>query len=87
MRHRALTDTLRPLPAEDGGEAKRRPYSASQLVRRELARRHDVGVYPPARDRRFADPVAVIARDHDRIALGIHAGDDADMTAAAATGS
>src|SRR5439155_9518739 len=48
------------------------------------ARRHDVGVYPAARDRGFADAVAVIARDHDRIALGIDAGDDADMAAAAA---
>ena len=48
------------------------------------ARRHDVGVDPAARDRGFADAVAVIAGDHDRIALGVDAGDDADMAAAAA---
>src|SRR5689334_19215186 len=48
------------------------------------ARRHDVGIDPAARHRRLADAVAVIARDHDRIALGIDAGDDADVAAAAA---
>ena len=38
----------------------------------------------PRDDRRFADAVAVIAGNHDRIARGIDAGDDADMAAAAA---
>src|SRR5260370_35623953 len=46
-------------------------------------RRHHVGVDPAARHRGFTDAVAVIARDHDRIALGVDAGDDADMAAAA----
>src|ERR1700754_4491158 len=50
----------------------------------EASVRHHVGVDPAARHRRLADAVAVVARDHDRIALGIDAGDDADMTAAAA---
>ena len=60
MRYLALTDTLRPLAAEDGGEAKNGREG-------ELTRRHDVGVDPSARDRRLADPVAIVARDHDRI--------------------
>src|SRR6516164_231571 len=45
--------------------------------------RHHVSVDAAARDRRLADTVAVIAGDHDRIALGVDAGDDADMAAAA----
>src|SRR5207244_4449548 len=31
------------------------------------AGRHHIGINPAARDRRFADAVAVIAGDHDRI--------------------
>src|SRR4051812_3479179 len=38
---------------------------------------------PAARDRHLPNPVAVIARDHDRISFGVDAGDDADMAAAA----
>src|SRR5262249_7114734 len=37
-----------------------------------------------ARDRRLADAVAVVAGDHDRIAVRVDAADDADMAAAAA---
>src|SRR5437899_9401029 len=46
------------------------------------ARRHHVRVNPATRNRRFPDPVAVIARQHDRITPGVDAADDADVSAA-----
>src|ERR1700722_10292008 len=46
-------------------------------------RRHDVSVNPAARDRRFPDAVAAIARDYNRIARSVDAADDADMSTAA----
>src|SRR5579863_8860259 len=47
------------------------------------ARRHHIGVDPAARDRRLPDAVAVVTRDHDRIAGCVDAADHADMPAAA----
>src|SRR3954452_3785804 len=44
-------------------------------------RRHDVSVDPAARHWRFADPVAVVARNHDGVSRRIDAGDDSDMAA------
>jgi len=35
--------------------------------------RHHIRIDPPARDRQFANAMAAIARDHDRIATGIDA--------------
>jgi transposase, IS30 family len=51
--------------------------------RRPLSIRHHVGIDPAARHRGLPHAVAVVAGDHDRIALRIDAGDDADMAAAA----
>src|SRR5690348_15306450 len=45
--------------------------------------RHHIRIDPAARDRGFANAVAVVAGDHDRISVRVDAGDDADMTAAA----
>src|SRR5258707_499626 len=44
---------------------------------------HHVRIDPAARNRRFPNPIAVIAGDHDRVAGRVDAGDDSDMAAAA----
>jgi len=44
--------------------------------------RYDVGVNPATRDRSFPDPIAIVTRNHDRIAFGIDTADHADMSAA-----
>ena len=57
-----------------------RNFGMHQQIRREY---HHIGVDAASRYRRLTNTVAVIAGDHDRIAVRIDAGDDADMTAAA----
>ena len=60
------------LPAAESGRPRpvgRGPPAPACGERQEAsARRHHVGVNPAARDRRFHDAVAIVARDQDRIA-------------------
>src|SRR6476620_6644386 len=64
----AFSSELDTGPREENASKTKEQSLGSDSIRTDqtLACRHDVGVDPPARNRRFPDPMAIVARHNDR---------------------